>query len=117
MGGSGGAPGAALAVVAPEAAGAVPDRVVAGEMPADEDAEAGAGAAARLFGQLEGHAIGGDQIVADHPTFLLQAGTKLQGEAARRAQTARPVCGAPSAPSRIRWGGTRTQRTPPRRGP
>src|SRR5258708_13222154 len=68
MGGSGGAPGAALAVVAPEAAGAVPDRVVAGEMPADEDAEAGAGAAARLFGQLEGHAIGGGAIFpAPHP--------------------------------------------------
>src|SRR5258708_6220457 len=64
MGGSGGAPGAALAVVAPEAAGAVPDRVVAGEMPADEDAEAGAGAAARLFGQVEGQAIGGEQVGA-----------------------------------------------------
>jgi hypothetical protein len=51
MGGSGGAAGAALAVVAPQAAGAVPDRVVAGEMPADEDAEAGAGAAAGLLGR------------------------------------------------------------------
>src|SRR5258708_30490081 len=90
MGGSGGAPGAALAVVAPEAEGAVPDRVVAGEMPADEDAEAGAGAAARLFGQLEGHAIGGDDIVAAHDAFLLEAEHLLQVDAAERDKGGRP---------------------------
>src|SRR6266851_1941223 len=84
MGGSGGAPGAALAVVAPEAAGAVPDRVVAGEMPADEDAKAGASAAAGLLGQLEGHAIGGDDIVAAHDAFLLEAEHLLEVDAAER---------------------------------
>jgi len=96
MGGSGGAPGAALAVVAPEAAGAVPDRVVAGEMPADEDAEAGAGAAARLFGQLEGHAIGGDDIVAAHDAFLLEAEHLLEVDAAERDKGGRRVGGRPA---------------------
>ena len=96
MGGSGGAAGAALAVVAPEAAGAVPDRVVAGEMPADEDAEAGAGAAARLFGQLEGHAIGGDDIVAAHDAFLLDAEHLLEIDAAERDKGGRRVGGRPA---------------------
>src|SRR5258708_10867803 len=96
MGGSGGAPGAALAVVAPEAAGAVPDRVVAGEMPADEDAEAGAGAAARLFGQLEGHAIGGDDIVAAHDAFLLEAEHLLEVDAAERDKGGRRGGGRPA---------------------
>src|SRR5258708_33198221 len=96
MGGSGGAPGAALAGVAPEAAGAVPDRVVAGEMPADEDAKAGAGAAARLFGQLEGHAIGGDDIVAAHDAFLLEAEHLLEVDAAERDKGGRRVGGRPT---------------------
>src|SRR5260370_42515206 len=96
MGGSGGAPGAALAVVAPEAAGAVPDRVVAGEMPADEDAEVGAGAAARLFGRLEGHAIGGDDIVAAHDAFLLEAEHLLEVDAAERDKGGRRVGGRPA---------------------
>src|SRR5260370_10200289 len=98
MGGSGGAPGAALAVVAPEAAGAVPDRVVAGEMPADEEAEAGAGAAARLFGQLEGHAIGGDDIGAAHDAFLLDAEHLLEVDAAERDKGGRRVGGRPAEP-------------------
>src|SRR5258707_14920251 len=86
MGGSGGAPGAALAVVAPEAAGAVPDRVVAGEMPADEDAEAGAGGAARLFGPLGGHAIGGGRHGRGPQTGLLQGEELPPGDAAGRGE-------------------------------
>src|SRR5258708_31454065 len=104
MGGSGGGPGAALAVVAPEAAGAVPDRVVAGEMPADEDAEAGAGAAARLFGQLEGHAIGGDDIVAAHDAFLPEAEHLLEGDAAERDKGGRRGRRRPAEP-RVGGGG------------
>src|SRR5258708_21743251 len=111
MGGSGGAPGAALAVVAPEAAGAVPDRVVAGEMPADEDAKAGAGAAARLFGQLEGHAIGGDDIVAAPHAFPLQAEHLLQVDAAERDKSGRPGGGGPARHSVVGRGGA----APPRR--
>src|SRR4029077_15952723 len=109
MGGSGGAPGAALAVVAPQAAGAVPDRVMAGEMPADEDAKAGAGAAGGplgplgghraggagggLLGQLEGHAIGGDDVVATHDAFLLEAENLLEVDAAERDKGGRRVGG------------------------
>src|SRR5260370_4899669 len=91
MGRSGGAPGAALAVVAPEAGGAVPDGVVAGEMPADEDAEASAGTAARLFGQLQGHAIGGDDIVAAHDAFLLDAENLLEVDLAERDKGGRRI--------------------------
>src|SRR5260370_15987934 len=105
MGGSGGAPGAALAVVAPEAAGAVPDRVVAGEMPADEDAKAGAGAAARLFGQLEGHAIGGDDIVAAHQPVLPQAEHLLAVGAAERGKRGGPGGGRARPPAAFRGGG------------
>src|SRR5258707_941394 len=96
MGGAGGAPGAALAGVAPEAGGAVPDRVVAGEVPADEDAKAGAGAEARLFGQLEGHAIGGGDIVAAHDAFLLEAEHLLEVDAAERDKGGRRVGGRPT---------------------
>src|SRR5260370_12643056 len=95
MGRSGGAPGAALAVVAPEAAGAVPDRVVAGEMPADEDAEASAGTAARLFGQLQGHAIGGGDHFAAHHPVLLRAEKLLPGGLGPRGKSGRPRPPAP----------------------
>jgi hypothetical protein len=44
-------------------------------MPADEDAEAGAGAAARLFGQLESHAIGAGSA-GGRPNSSLKAGRK-----------------------------------------
>src|SRR5258705_12949621 len=95
MSGSGGAAGAALAVVAPQAAGAVPDRVVAGEMPADEDAEAGAGAAAGLLGQLEGEAVSGHHIVAPDDAFLLDAENLLEVDAAEWDKGGRRVGGRP----------------------
>src|SRR5882724_8284184 len=95
MGGSGGAAGAALAVVAPQAAGAVPDRVVAGEMPADEDAEAGAVAAAGLLVQLKGVAVSGHHIVAPDDAFLLDAENLLEVDAAEWDKGGRRVGGQP----------------------
>src|SRR5260370_22199550 len=95
MGGSGGAAGAGLAVVAPQAAGAGPDRIVAGEMPADEDAEAGASAAAGLLGQLEGHAIGGGDNFAAHDALLPPGEPPLQVDPAPRGKNRRP--GRPAA--------------------
>src|SRR5258706_13367983 len=104
MSGSGGAAGAALAVVAPQAAGAVPDRVVAGEMPADEDAEAGAGAAAGLLGQLEGEAVSGHHIVAPDDAFLLDAENLLEGDAAGWDKGGRRVGGRAPALHGETWG-------------
>src|SRR5258706_15498342 len=104
MSGSGGAAGAALAVVAPQAAGAVPDRVVAGEMPADEDAEAGAGAAAGLLGQLEGEAVRGHHIVAPDDAFLLDAENLLEVDAAERDKGGGCALGS--------WGGQRPSLAP-----
>src|ERR1700736_2602766 len=73
MGRSGRPEGTALAVVATEAAGAVPDRVRPVEMAADEDPQARAAATARLFGHLQGHARKGDDVVAADDALLLDA--------------------------------------------
>src|SRR5258706_15694491 len=104
MSGSGGAAGAALAVVARQAAGGVPDRVVAGEMPADEDAEAGAGAAAELLGQLEGEAVSGHHIVAPDDAFLLDAENLLEVDAAEWDKGGRRVGGRPPELQLESWG-------------
>ena len=64
--------GPPVAVVAAETARAVPDRESPVDIPAHGDAEAGAGAPARLLGQLERDLLEGDHIVlADRARFLL----------------------------------------------
>src|SRR3989449_5698984 len=68
-----GAEGVPGAVVATQAAGAMPDGMLAVEMAAHEDAQAGTGAAARLLGDLERHAGGGDDIVPPDHAFFLDA--------------------------------------------
>ena len=57
----GGGQAAAAGIVVPEAAGAVPDAVLAIEMAAHEDAEPGAGAPAGLFVKLQPDALEGDR--------------------------------------------------------
>lgn len=53
-----------MPVVAAEAAGAVPDGVVAIEMAPDEYTKACTGAPPALLAELQGHLIRGDDVVA-----------------------------------------------------
>ena len=59
---SGGPQGLAGGVIAAEAAAAIPDRMLATEMAADQYPQPGACAAARLFGELQGELLGGDEL-------------------------------------------------------
>src|SRR2546428_6965078 len=72
-GGSRGAQRVPGAVVAPQAARAMPDGMLAVEMAADEDAQARTGAATRLLGDLERHAGRRDDSVASDDALLLDA--------------------------------------------
>src|SRR3989475_9419898 len=72
-GGSRGAQRVPGAVVAPQAARAMPDGMLAVEMAAYEDAQARTGAATRLLGDLERHAGRRDDIVASDDALLLDA--------------------------------------------
>jgi hypothetical protein len=71
-----------VGIVATETARSVPDRMVAVEVAADEDAEAGTGAAAGLLGHLQGEAIGRDDIVAADDPFVLDTEDVVEVDAA-----------------------------------
>jgi hypothetical protein len=75
---SGRAQGLAGGVIAAEAAAAVPDRMLATEMAADQHAQPGARAAARLFGELQRQPFGGDDIVAADCALLLDTGDLIE---------------------------------------
>src|SRR5437870_7938216 len=60
-------------VITTEAAGAIPDGVLAAEMAADQDPQPGARAAAGLFGELQRHAVRGHDVVAPDGAFVLDA--------------------------------------------
>src|SRR6185503_1851212 len=60
-------------IVAPEAAGTIPDRVGAVEMAADEHPQARAGAPAGLLGELEAEALEGDGVIEGDGALLLVA--------------------------------------------
>src|SRR5437773_267541 len=79
---SGGLQRAAAVVVAAEAAGAIPERVMAVEVTPHEDAQAGAGAPPGLLGDLPRHAIGRHDVVE------LDAPERHEGRAR--------VCGRPA---------------------
>src|SRR5262249_61682931 len=64
---------AAVGVIVPEAAGAIPDGVVAAQMAPDHDAQPGAGPPAGLLGELQGDPVGRDDVVAAHHPLLLDA--------------------------------------------
>src|SRR5437660_5797961 len=97
---SGGLQRAAAVVVAAEAAGAIPERVMAVEVTPHEDAQAGAGAPPGLLGDLPRHAIGRHDVVElDAPErhegrarvcgrpaeFGIEAGQELLAQIARLA--------------------------------
>ncbi len=48
------------------------------QVAADEDVQAGAGATAGLFAELQGHAVGGDDVVASDDAFLLDTQDLLE---------------------------------------
>src|SRR6266545_8308413 len=77
----GGRPGASGGIVVAQALGAAPDRVVAVEMPADGDAEAGTGPPARLLGQLEGHALEDHDIVLADGALLVLTQDRVEIDA------------------------------------
>ena len=78
---SGGADGLAVKVEPAQAPRAVPDGVVAVEMAAHEHVEAGTGAAAGLFRQLERDETGGDDVIAGDDTLVLDAQDLLEIDA------------------------------------
>src|SRR5206468_6015037 len=71
-------------VITTEAAGAIPDEVLAADMAADQDPQPGAGAAAGLFGELQRHAVGGHDVVAPDGAFVLDAKDLVEIDAAQR---------------------------------
>src|SRR4029077_4663426 len=81
---SGGLPGPTLAVVAPQTASAVPDRILAIEVATDEHPQARAAAAAGLLGDLQGHAAEGDGVVAATDPFFLHAEDLVEVHAVER---------------------------------
>src|SRR5918993_1112442 len=60
------------AVVPAEAAGAVPDGVMAVEVTTHDDAQAGTGAAPRLLGDLQRDTVGGDDVIATDHAFIFE---------------------------------------------
>ena len=66
---SGGRQLLAVAIVAAETAGAIPHRVMAVEMLTNKHAQPRAGAAARLLGDLEQHAVTANNIVVTDDPF------------------------------------------------
>src|SRR2546425_13146391 len=71
-------------VITTEAAGAIPDGVLAAEMAADQDPQPGARAAAGVFGELQRHAVRGHDVVAPDGAFVLDAKDLVEIDAAQR---------------------------------
>src|SRR5438034_968206 len=93
---SGGLQRAAAVVVAAEAAGAIPERVVAVEVTPHEDAQAGAGAPPGLLGDLPRHAIGRHDVVAADDALVLHAEDLIELDAPERHEGRARVCGRPA---------------------
>src|SRR5215475_7308636 len=73
-----------MPVVAPETTRTVPDGMLTVQMTPNEDVEPGTGAAARLLGELQGDALGRDDIVAADDALVFDAENVLELDAARR---------------------------------
>src|SRR5215475_5763727 len=73
---------AAGGIKAPEAARAVPDRVMAVEMAPDEHAQARTGAPAGLLGELQGEALARHDVVAADDAFFLDTENLVQIDSA-----------------------------------
>src|SRR2546421_7967217 len=85
-----------VGVIAGQAAGAIPDRMTAVEMAADEDVQAGAGAPAGLFAELQGHAGGCDDVIAPDDAFRFDTQDLLEIDAAEGHEGRAAVGGPPS---------------------
>src|SRR2546430_11545865 len=83
-------------VITTEAAGAIPDGVLAAEMAADQDPQPGARSAAGLFGELQRHAVGGHDVVAPDGAFVLDAEDLVEIDAAQLHKSGRGVGCAPA---------------------
>ena len=79
-----GTQGLVLSVEAPETATARPHRMLAAEVPADEDAEARTGAPPGLLGELQGQPLGGDDVVAPDYAFGLHREELVELDGAER---------------------------------
>jgi hypothetical protein len=73
-----------VGIIAAEALGAAPDRVATIEVGADGDAEAGAGAAPGLLGELQGDVIEGDDVIERDGAVFLVAEDEVEGGGAER---------------------------------
>jgi hypothetical protein len=109
IGGSGGVPGPTLAVVAPQTASAVPDRILAIEVATDEHPQARAAAAAGLLGDLQSHAAEADDVVAVHAPFFLHAEDLVEVHAVERDE-GRCGVGRGRANSTLKAGMNRSRR-------
>src|SRR5439155_13437663 len=78
----------ALPIVATETPSAMPDGMKAAEVPPDEHPQPGAGAPARLLGELQGHLLEHDDVVLAHRALLLMAEDALQVDALQRDEGA-----------------------------
>src|SRR5437870_10329682 len=66
------------------------------EMAADEDVQAGAGAPAGLFAELQGHAVGCDDVIAPDDAFRFDTQDLLEIDAAEGHEGRAAVGGPPS---------------------
>src|SRR2546422_8621610 len=83
-------------VITTEAAGAIPDGVLAAEMAADQDPQPGARAAAGLFGELQRHVVGSHDVVAPDHALVLDAKDLVEIDTAQRHKSGRGVGGPPA---------------------
>ena len=84
-------------VVTGQAAVAVPDRMKAVEVAADEDAQAGSGAPATLLAELQGDALSHDHVVATDDACLLDTQDLLEIDAVEGHEGRAAVRGRPPA--------------------
>src|SRR5262249_58701743 len=73
-----------MPVVAAQATCTVPDGMLAIEVASHEHMQAGTGAAARLLGELQGEALGRDDIVAADDALVFDTQNVLELDATRR---------------------------------
>src|SRR5437899_1423293 len=87
----------ALRSETPQTARAVPHRVLAVEMAADEHVQPGAGTAAGLLGQLQRDEAGSDDVVAPDDALVFDTEDLIEIDATERHEGRRRVRGPTSA--------------------
>ena len=99
---SGGTKWATAVVVPAQTSGAVPQRTLAVEVAADEDAQARARAAPRLLGDLQRQPVSRHDVVAADDAFVLDAEDLIEIDAPERHKRRGRVGGRPN--SRLKAG-------------